>query len=72
MKIGTAELKNRIILAPMGRIWFVETKAPGKKLRKLQEWVAGLISGMGFVVLRIDTKEKVDDFIRKAGGEYEV
>lgn len=62
---GFNGVPDRIVLAPMGRIYFVETKAPGKKLRKLQEWVCGLIRDLGFVVLRVDTKEKVDDFIRR-------
>lgn len=62
---GFNGVPDRIILVPMGRIYFVETKAPGKKLRKLQEWVRGLISDLGFVVLRIDTVEKVDAFIRQ-------
>lgn len=62
---GFNGVPDRIILVPMGRIYFVETKAPGKKLRKLQEWVRGLITGLGFVVLRIDTIEKVDEFIRQ-------
>lgn len=62
---GFNGVPDRIILVPMGRIYFVETKAPGKKLRKLQEWVRGLISDLGFVVLRIDTIEKVDAFIRQ-------
>lgn len=60
---GQNGVPDRIILVPMGRIYFVETKAPGKKLRKLQEWVCGIIKGLGFVVLRIDTKAKVDAFI---------
>jgi len=60
---GFNGVPDRIILVPMGRIYFVETKAPGKKLRKLQEWVCDIIKGLGFVVLRIDTKEKVDAFI---------
>lgn len=60
---GQNGVPDRIILVPMGRIYFVETKAPGKKLRKLQNWVCGLIMQLGFTVLRIDTKEKVDDFI---------
>lgn len=62
---GFNGVPDRIILAPMGRIWFVETKAPGKKLRKLQEWVRGLIRDLGFKVLRIDTIEKVEAFIRQ-------
>ncbi len=60
---GQNGVPDRIVLVPMGRIYFVETKAPGKKLRKLQEWVCGVIKGLGFVVLRIDTKPKVDAFI---------
>jgi hypothetical protein len=62
---GQNGVPDRIILVPMGRIYFVETKAPGKKLRKLQEWVRGLIQGLGFVVLRVDTVEKVDVFVRQ-------
>ncbi len=62
---GFNGVPDRIILVPMGRIYFVETKAPGKKLRKLQEWVCGVIRGLGFVVLRIDTKPKVDAFVRE-------
>ena len=62
---GFNGVPDRIILVPMGRIYFVETKAPGKKLRKLQEWVRGLIMDLGFVVLRIDTIEKVEAFIRE-------
>lgn len=62
---GFNGVPDRIILLPMGRIYFVETKAPGKKLRKLQEYVCGLIKQLGFKVLRIDTKEKVDTFIRE-------
>lgn len=62
---GFNGVPDRIILVPMGRIYFAETKAPGKKLRKLQRWVQGLIQDFGFPVLRIDTKEKVDTFIRQ-------
>ena len=62
---GFNGVPDRIVLVPMGRIYFVELKAPGKKMRKLQEWVADLIRGLGFVVLMIDAKEKVDAFIRQ-------
>lgn len=62
---GFRGVPDRIVLVPMGRIYFVETKAPGKELRKLQKWVCGLIRELGFVVLRIDTIEKVEDFIRQ-------
>ena len=62
---GFNGVPDRIVLVPMGRIYFVETKAPGKNLRKLQKYVRGLIQSLGFIVLRIDTTEKVDDFIRQ-------
>lgn len=62
---GYSGVPDRIVLLPMGRIYFVELKAPGKKLRKLQEWVAGLIRELGFEVIRIDTLEKVEEFVRK-------
>ena len=61
---GFNGVPDRIILVPYGRIYFVETKAPNKKLRKLQKWVCDLIKGLGFKVLRIDTIEKVEEFIR--------
>ena len=60
---GQNGVPDRVILVPKGRIYFVETKAPGKKLRKLQEYVCCLIKQLGFKVLRIDTKAKVDAFI---------
>lgn len=62
---GQNGVPDRIVLVPYGRIYFVETKAPGKKLRKLQEYVCGLIKQLGFKVLRIDTKEKVEAFVRE-------
>ncbi len=65
---GLNGVPDRIVLLPHGRIIFVETKAPKEKLRKLQEYVCGLIRGLGFDVRRIDTKEKVDLFIREMGG----
>lgn len=67
---GFNGVPDRIILLPGGKIYFVETKAPGKKLRKLQMWVCGLIKDLGFAVLRIDTKEKAEAFVRevKNGG----
>ena len=62
---GQNGVPDRIVLIPPGRIYFVETKAPGKKLRKLQEYVCGLIKQLGFKVLRIDTTEKVEQFERE-------
>ena len=62
---GFAGVPDRIVLLPGGRVVFVETKAPGKKLRRLQEYVRDLIRGLGFRVLKIDTKDGVDKFIEE-------
>ena len=62
---GQNGVPDRIVLVPHGRVYFVETKAPGKNLRKLQTYVCGLIKQLGFKVLRIDTKEKVEAFVRE-------
>lgn len=62
---GMNGVPDRIILMPGARICFVETKAPGEKLRKLQRYVCGLIVNLGFPVYRIDTKAKVDAFIQE-------
>lgn len=60
---GLSGVPDRIVLLPGGKITFVETKAPGKKLRVLQEHVCGLIVALGFEVRMIDTKPGVDAFI---------
>lgn len=67
---GQNGVPDRIVLIPQGKIYFIETKAPNKKLRKLQCYVCDKIRALGFSVLRIDTVEKADDFVRevKNGG----
>lgn len=69
---GLNGVPDRIILLPGARIIFVETKAPKKNLRKLQEYVCGLIADLGFDVRRIDTKEKVDLFITEMEAAHEI
>lgn len=62
---GCNGVPDRILLVPMGRIWFVETKAPSKTPRKLQKRIIAIIRALGFRVLVLDTKTAVDDFIRE-------
>lgn len=64
---GVNGVPDRIVLLPGGRIIFVETKAPGKKLRKLQEYRAKELRYLGFRVECIDTVEKVDLFVKEIG-----
>ena len=65
---GTAGVPDRIVVLPGGEIFFVELKAPGKKLRKIQEYRAKELRALGFDVRTIDSKEKVDKFIEEVIG----
>ena len=65
---GMSGMPDRIVLLPGGKIIFVETKAPGKKLRALQEYRAKELRGLGFRVEMIDTLEKIDLFIKEVIG----
>lgn len=60
---GLSGVPDRIILMPGGKITFVETKAPGKKLRALQGHICGMLTALGFEVRLIDTKPGVDAFV---------
>jgi len=60
---GRAGVPDRIVLAPGGRIYFVEMKRPGGKLRPLQQKVIADIRKLGFKVFVIDSREGVKEFI---------
>lgn len=62
---GVSGVPDRIVLLPGGRIFFIELKAPDKKLKKLQEYRAKELRTLGFDVRTIDSKEKVDKFIEE-------
>lgn len=62
IKLGTSGLPDRLILKN-GFVWFVETKAPGKKPRSLQQYWHRILSEEGFEVLVIDSLEAVDRFV---------
>lgn len=66
---GLSGVPDRLVLMPGGKITFVETKAPSKKLRVLQKYVYGMIAALGFEVRMIDTKPGVDAFILEMGAE---
>ena len=61
---GNAGAPDRLVLLPGGRVAFVELKAPGKKPTALQSLQQKKISKLGFRVLTIDSKSKVDEFIK--------
>jgi hypothetical protein len=56
-------LPDRLVLIPMGKIYFVELKTSRKKPSPIQAFVHNKLRALGFTVLVIDTKEKVNNFI---------
>lgn len=56
---GTAGVPDRIILMPMGRIAFVEVKAPGERPRKLQLARHRLLRHLGFRTFVLDNPEQI-------------
>ncbi len=56
---GTAGVPDRIILMPMGRIAFVEVKAPGERPRKLQLARHRLLRRLGFKTFVLDNPKQI-------------
>ena len=56
---GFDGMPDRIVLLPGGCMAFVEVKAPGKKMRPLQEFRAKQLRDMGFRVYCLDCIEKI-------------
>ncbi len=53
---------DRMLLAPGGRIAFVELKRPGQKLKPAQKLVRKWLKGLGFLVTTLDTPQEAKDF----------
>ncbi|MBZ9690871.1 VRR-NUC domain-containing protein [Clostridium sp. M14] len=62
--VGVVGVPDRMVLLPGGKVIFVELKAPGKKARKIQEYRAKQLRGLGFQVECLDTIEKIDRLIQ--------
>jgi hypothetical protein len=62
---GNNGVPDRIVLLPGGVLAFVELKAPGKKPTDLQLAQQNKIAKLGFKVYVMDSKEKVDEFIKR-------
>jgi hypothetical protein len=62
---GWDGVPDRIVLLPDGKVSFVETKAPGKRMRPLQERRKEQLESLGFKVFCIDSitgiKEVLDE-----------
>lgn len=56
---GHDGVPDRLVLLPQGKMAFVELKAPGKKLRPLQERRKTQIERLGFRVYCVDSLEQI-------------
>ena len=66
---GWDGVPDRIVLLPRGRIAFAELKAPGKKMRPLQERRKHQLEALGFTVYCIDRPEQIPGMMREMGGD---
>lgn len=60
---------DRIVLMPVGRISFVETKSKGKKPSPRQDYVIAMLRKLGFEVYVIDSQEQVNAYLLKLKSE---
>lgn len=66
---GNDGVPDRMVCFPGGRIVFAELKALGQKPRPLQLVQIDRLQRLGFGVLVIDSKEKVDRFVDSMAGD---
>ncbi|MDP4146945.1 MAG: VRR-NUC domain-containing protein [Bacillota bacterium] len=64
---GNSGVPDRLVLLPGGRSIFVELKAPNNTPTAKQLLQHKKLRALGFTVLVIDSKEKVDEFIKHLG-----
>ena len=62
---GFDGLPDRLVLIDVGKIAFVEVKAPGKKPRKLQEVRIRQLRELGFLVYVLDDERKIGGIINE-------
>lgn len=56
---GFDGMPDRLVLLPVGRMAFVELKAPGRHLRPLQEKRKRQLQALGFLVFCIDGENQI-------------
>ncbi len=56
---------DRLVLLPEGKIYWVETKSTGDKLRAVQQTRKKQLEKLGFKVFKIDNQESLDSFFEK-------
>lgn len=58
---GETGVPDRIVILPGGRVIFVECKAPSGRLSVKQQWLHGVLLGLGVEVRVVDSREGVDE-----------
>lgn len=67
---GITGVPDRIIIMPGGRVYFAETKAPGKTERHRQRYVQQRLRKLGFRVFSsVDSFEKIDQIMEEVFNE---
>ena len=66
---GFDGMPDRIVLLSGGKLAFVEVKAPGKKLRPLQEKRKRQLKALGFSVFVVDGIEQIQQVLAAMGDE---
>jgi hypothetical protein len=62
---GLSGVPDRIVLLPLGKIIFIELKAPGEELRPLQKFRAKELMKLGFDVKCIDSIDGIKALIKE-------
>lgn len=62
---GVSGVPDRIGLLPGSKVAFIETKAPGKQLRPLQEKRKRQLESLGFLVFKIDSKDQIEEVLNE-------
>ena len=62
---GLDGVPDRLVLFPEGKMAFAELKAPGKKLRPLQEKRKRTLEALGFRVYVIDKVEQIGGILHE-------
>jgi len=65
-----AGLPDRLCILPGGKVFFVETKAPGKKASPVQLAVARKITALGIPVHLVDSVEAVLELLGNCGFSF--
>ena len=65
---GLSGVPDRLVLVKHGRACFVELKAPGSRLRALQQYRKRQLESLGFDVWVIESLEGVETFLREVMG----